>query len=264
MTKRWWSVIAGLLIMLVGVILLLVQLEMITLSGPLWGGIALLGGASIFLALWLGNPTEWWPLIPGCIMAGWGAAALLASLGVADWMVTLIGFGATVLPFVYLFFKLGPSEGWWALIPGGVVGAWGLGTVLGEFGLHDSVVTFVGFVGSAVPFLIIFAMNRKENWWALIPGGVMGLMGVVTTLGRIVGEEWTATFVLLGISLTFLGVFVWNRRQWWALIPAGVLALVGVGVAPVSGAVTILWAVGLMGVGGFLLVRALLPRSGDV
>jgi len=92
----------------------------------------------------------------------------------------------------------------------------------------------------------------------------MGLMGVVTTLGSIVGEEWTATFILLGISLTFLGVFVWNRRQWWALIPAGVLALVGVGVAPVAGALTILWAVGLMAVGGFLLVRALLPRSRDV
>lgn len=263
MAKHWWRVIAGLLIVFVGIILLLVQLEMIILAGPLWGSIALLGGASIFLALWLGNPKEWWPLIPGSIMGGWGVATLLGSLGVADWMVTLIGFGATVLPFVYIFFKLGPREGWWALIPGGVVGAWGLGAVLGVFGMHDAVVTLVGFVGSAVPFLIIFAMNRKENWWALIPGGVMGLMGVVTTLGEIVGDEWTATFVLLGISLAFVVVFVWNRRQWWALIPAGVLALVGVGVAPVAGALTMLWAVGLMGVGGFLLVRALLPRSRD-
>jgi len=261
MAKQWWRVTAGVLIVLVGIILLLVQLEIIAITGPLYGSIALLAGAFIFLALWLGNPEEWWPLIPGCIMGGWGVALLFGSLGLVDWMVTLIGFGATVVPFVYLFFKLGSTEGWWALIPAGVTGAWGLGTVLGQVGLHDAVVTFVGFVGSAVPFLIIFAMNRQENWWALIPGGVMGLMGIVTTLGQIVGEEWTATFIMLGIALTFFGVFIWNRRFWWALIPAGVLTLVGVSVAPVAGALQLTWAVLLIAFGCFLLVRALLPKS---
>ncbi|HAY83957.1 MAG TPA: hypothetical protein DCY42_03260 [Chloroflexi bacterium] len=29
----------------------------------------------------------------------------------------------------------------------------------------------------AIPFLVVYLVNR-QNWWALIPGGITGLMGV--------------------------------------------------------------------------------------
>ena len=68
MRSGWWRVIAGLLIIVAGVLLLLVQFKWITLDGPFWGPLFLLGGAAVFLALWLGDRAEWWPLIPGGVL----------------------------------------------------------------------------------------------------------------------------------------------------------------------------------------------------
>jgi hypothetical protein len=241
MRKDWWRVIAGLLITIVGVILLLSQMKVIVLRGELWGSLALLAGGVIFCALWLSNTQEWWSLIPGLIMGGWGVATLLGIMGLPGWLVALIGFAGSSLPFFYIFLKLGAQEGWWALIPGGILGAWGLASVLGSVGLPEGLVALVGFVGSALPFLFIFFLDRKKNWWALIPGGIMAFMGVVTSLGELVGEAWMGTLVLWGIAVVFLGVFVMGRRNAWALIPAGVLAVVGLGVSPV---LSHLWVIG--------------------
>jgi hypothetical protein len=206
MRSGWWRVIAGLLIIVAGVLLLLVQFEWITLEGPFWGTLFLLGGAAFFLSLWLGDRAEWWPLIPGGVMLAWGLSTVLGNLGLAEWLVTLIGM-----------------------------------------------------VGSSLPFLYIFTRNRKTNWWALIPGGVLLLVGVATVLGELIGGDWVSTLVLLGIALAFALVFLMDRRNWWALIPAGVLAMVAIGVSPL--AVEFLFAVALILFGAYLILRMVLRRS---
>ncbi len=261
MEKHWWRVIAGLLVIIVGVLLLLAQLEWIVLRGAVWGTLALFGGAAIFGSLWLSNPAGWWPLIPGCILLGWGTGLLFDLLGLPGWLVQLVGFTGSALPFFYIFFKQGAKEGWWALIPAGILGAWGVGSLLAGLGLSETLVTLVGFWGSAVPFLLIFALDRRKNWWALIPGGVMAFMGVVLTLGQWLGEEWIPTLILFGIALVFLAIFNVDRRHWWALIPAGVLAIVGIGVGPLGATIWMLWPVVLIAFGVFLIVRTLLWRG---
>jgi hypothetical protein len=261
MRKDLWRIIAGALVTIVGVVLLLSQMEVIVLRGALWGALALLAGGVIFGALWLSNPQEWWPLIPGCIMGGWGLATLLDIVGLPAWLVTLIGFLGSALPFFYIFLKVGAQEGWWALIPGGILGAWGLGSVLGALGLPDALVPLIGFAGSALPFLYIFSLDRKQNWWALIPGGIMAVMGVVSTLGAAVGEQWTATLVLWIIALVFLVVFLLERRNGWALIPAGVLAAVGLGVSPVAPSLSVIGPLALILLGVLVVARTLLRRK---
>jgi len=261
MGKHWWRVMAGLLVIMVGVLLLLAQLEWIVLGGAVWGSLALLAGAAIFGSLWLSNPAEWWPLIPGCIMLGWGVGLLFDALGLPGWLVSLIGFAGSALPFFYIFFKQGVKEGWWALIPAGILSAWGLGSLLAGLGLPEALVNWVGFWGSAIPFLAIFALDRRKNWWALIPGGVMAFMGVVLAMGQWLGEEWIPTLILFGIALVFLVIFVVDRRNWWALIPAGVLAVVGIGVGPLGAAIWMLWPVALILLGVFLIVRTLLEQG---
>ena len=261
MKKDWWRIIAGVLIIVVGVVLLLSQMEVIVLRGEIWGALALLAGGIVFGALWLSNTKEWWPLIPGSIMTCWGLATLLEMLGLPAWLVTLIGFVGSSLPFFYIFLKVGAQEGWWALIPGGIIGAWGLGSVLGGLGLPEALVPLIGFVGSALPFLFIFSMDRKKNWWALIPGGIMAFMGLVTTLGTVVGEEWTATLILWGIALIFVAIFVLDRRNGWALIPAGVMAVVGLALSPVAPSLWVIGPVALILVGVFVVLRTLLWRK---
>jgi hypothetical protein len=149
MKSNLWRVLAGLLIMLVGIVLLASQLGWVTLTGDFWGVVFLLGGGVIFLALWLSNRTQWWPLIPG-----------------------------------------------------GVMGAWGVATLLGMLGLSETLTALVGMVGSATPFLVIYGLDRKANWWALIPAGVLAVVGFgVGPLGSSAWFVFPALLILAGVLL---------------------------------------------------------------
>jgi hypothetical protein len=205
MNRYVWRVVAGLLLIVGGALLLLSQLGLISLSGSLIGSLFLLGGAAFFLTVWLGDTSQWWPVIPAGIMLAWGVSGLLAMLGFPDWLLPLIGFA-----------------------------------------------------GSAFPFLYIFALDRADNWWALIPGGILALMGVAVTLGELVGGDWVAVFVLWGIALAFVLVFLADRRNWWALIPAGVMTIVGLSVSPLGPSMDVLLPGALIVVGLALVLRVLL------
>jgi hypothetical protein len=207
MKSYWWRIVAGLLLMAAGVLLLLAQFEWITLEGPMWGTLFLLGGAAFFLILWLSDRADWWPVIPGGVMLAWGVSTLLGNVGLAGWLVALIGMA-----------------------------------------------------GSALPFLYIFARNRKSNWWALIPGGIMLLVGLATALGELLGGDWVASFVLWGIALAFALVFAADRRNWWALVPAAVMALFGITVSPLMASMSLLLGLGLI-LFGFIVILRILARQ---
>ncbi len=200
-----WRMVAGLLLIAGGVLLLLSELGLIALRGSTVGSLLLIGGAAFFLTLWLSDTSQWWPTIPGGVMLAWGVSGLLGSLGFPDWLLPLLGFA-----------------------------------------------------GSALPFLYIFAKDRSSNWWALIPGGILAMMGVAVTLGELVGGDWVAVFVLWGIAMAFVLVFVANRHNWWALIPAGVLAIVGLGVSPLAPSMELLLPAALIVIGLALVLRVLL------
>jgi hypothetical protein len=197
--------VAGLLLIAGGALLLLSQLGLIALRGSTVGSLLLIGGAAFFFTLWLNDTSEWWPTIPGGVMLAWGVSGLLATFGFPGWLLPL-----------------------------------------------------VGFAGSALPFIYIFATDRADNWWALIPGGILALMGVAVTLGELVGGDWVAAFVLWAIALAFVLVFVADRRNWWALIPAGVMTVVGLSVSPLASSMSLLLPGALIVIGLVLVLRVLL------
>jgi len=136
--------------------------------------------------------------------------------------------------------------------------AWGVSGLLDTLGFPGWFLPLVGFAGSALPFLYIFASDRANNWWALIPGGILSLMGVAVTLGELVGGDWVAAFVLWGIAVAFVLVFAADRRNWWALIPAGVMTIVGLGVSPLAPSMQLLLPGALIVIGLALVLRVLL------
>jgi hypothetical protein len=74
-------------------------------------------------------------------------------------------------------------------------------------------------------FVYTFLANR-ENWWALIPGlTLLGLAGVVAwdSFGPPAARGWSASFLLGGLGLSFLVIFLNDREHWWAVIPGGAL-----------------------------------------
>lgn len=197
--------IAGVLLLITGVIFLLQNFNLWQAGDSLWAGLVALGGV-LFLVEFLRNREAWWAIIP--------AGALL-------------GLTATVIINLLL-----PSASW------------------------DGSV-FLGALG--VSFGIVYLQNRR-HWWALIPGGVLLTLMVVTLLGPEPREVLVSGTLFLGLGLTFAMVALAptpGQPQRWAFIPGGILALLGLlALAGALSAWSWLGPVGLIAVGLFLLFRA--------
>ncbi len=168
------------------------------------------------------------------------------------------------LIFLY-FYSINRSQ-WWALIPGlSLIGvAFTVG--LGAYGPEE--LDFLGGVVVlaviALSFFLIYFGNR-EQWWALIPGGVLLSAALMVGLEPVVGEgvELASVF-LLGTSLTFFVIAflpTTNGRMTWALIPAFVLLIIAavLFLAAVD-ATQFLWALGFIVLGGYMIYRLFSAR----
>lgn len=114
-----------------------------------------------------------------------------------------------------------------SLVGGILLIAVGISLVLQNLGI----ITLGGFLApvlfglGGLAFLYVFLVNR-ENWWALIPGlTLLGLAGVVAwdSFGPPSARGWSASFLLGGIGLSFLVIFLNDLKHWWAIIPGGAL-----------------------------------------
>lgn len=158
-----------------------------------------------------------------------GAFFLVQELGVVPdfppftWALFLAGVS---LVFFATYFVNGVKEWWW-LLPAMACGAVAITITLGEAGYDGSYVAAPIMAGLAIPFIVAYGIDTRNNWWALIPAWVMGVMTVVVLLSDIVAGEIVGTVVLFGIGLPFLFVYLTDRSRWWALIPAGVMGVVG-------------------------------------
>ena len=74
-------------------------------------------------------------------------------------------------------------------------------------------------------FLSVFLGNRTY-WWSLIPGFTLLGIGATILIGSyfpFLDRFLGGAFVLGGIGVAFLAVYLADQRNWWALIPAGVM-----------------------------------------
>lgn len=161
-----------------------------------------------------------------------GAFLLLKNLGVfGAWgevvwggIYALVGLGFLV------WFVLGVQR-WWRAIPGFTLLSTGAlvllqwrGVDLGDWGA--SLILF----GVALGFWAILLVHTA-NWWAVIPAGVLTVLGVLTGLQMQPGNPgWLAIF-LVGLGLVFVLLYVLRVGQEdtrWAGIPAGALLLLGI------------------------------------
>jgi hypothetical protein len=205
-------------------------------------------------------------IVGGVLLIAVGILALLQGIGVlADvapllWAL-IVGAGGAL--FLYIF--LTSRANWWAIIPGFLLlsvgtlialeslfpamsGGWGGALVMGGIGLAFWVVYFL----------------KREHWWAIIPGGVMVTIALVTGLSSVLEGVETGGIFFLGLGLTF-GLLAFlpspEGRMRWALIPAAILLIMGVVI--MAAAVEILnylWPVALILVGVYLVFRVARSR----
>ena len=154
---------------------------------------------------------------------------------------------------------------WWALIPGCILLGVALLIVNGQNEIipaQQAGALFLFSVG--LPFLLIYLVDRRM-WWALIPGGVLSVLALITFVsGGAASGQVIAAIMLFGLAAVFAVLRVATRSSpymGWATWVAVILAVIGALVL-IAGpqAATVVGPAILIGLGLFLLARAYWPR----
>lgn len=203
----------------------------------------------------------------GALLVGAGILVLLQNLGVIRsglallWSVCFLGAGGV---FTYVF--VNDRKNWWAVIPGfALLGIGGL--ILLDWALPVSRGRWGGglFLGAlAAAFWVIYA-NRRDQWWPILPGGVLLTLALVAVLNEGVGVGFdTGSLFMLGLGATFLVLYLLpaaGGKQGWAVYPAVVLIAIGVIIAIASSSLMrFVGPLALMAAGVYLVFRAARPR----
>jgi len=201
------------------------------------------------------------PIIGGILLIAAGVIFLLNNLGMitVNWEM-YIGPLFAVGGLVFLLVFILNTNDWWALIPGFVLIAIGVIIFMNQSLPAGSELwsgaVFLGLLGLA--FLLIYAFHR-DNWWAIIPGGVLLTLAGVTLFpdeGVLAGVVF-----FVGMAATFGLVYILPKpagRLTWALYPAGILLVIGILVfLGAENLMGFIWPVALLIAGGYIVYKAL-------
>ena len=147
--------------------------------------------------------------------------------------------------------------------------------ILGIFTILDSFAFFSGDVIGALflwilatVFILIYIKNN-ERWWALIPGGILFILGFIVLIDefRILDKDLFGFIFLFGLSLIFWFLFLIRddkNKLNWAQIVAMIIMVVSFFVLSdeVDSQITdILFPISVIFCGGYLLVRGMLSTN---
>jgi hypothetical protein len=208
-------VLWGVLLVVGGVLFLLQNLGYLRgFLSLLWALIAVAASAAL-LYVFLTHRDQWWAIIPGCALLGLAGAITLDGLLPAvgrTWSGPLF-LGATALGFLVLYVT--DSERWWALIPGGVLLTLALVSFLSSIfrGLETGGIFFLG-LGLTFGLVSLAPTPRGRQQWALIPGAVLLVVGVVITIASmpLIRYLWPLVLILIGLYLVWR-FFRFQRRR---------------------------------------------------
>lgn len=202
----------------------------------------------------LGSRTFW-----GVVFIFGGILFLLQSLDVLRGGDLFWGLMFGLVGVLFLSGLWGNRRQWWFLVPGmlflGVAASLFSQAILPSKTSDELNGVFIlGSLG--ISFCLIYLIS-PSNWWAIIPGGVMVTLVVVSVLDVAYPEKDTGGIFLIGLGLTFALLAILPRlRMKWAYIPALVLFIVGcIALAAEFSAVNYVWPVLLILVGLYVLVH---------
>jgi hypothetical protein len=213
MNKRGYSsLIWGGMLVLLGLLLLLENLNLFgEWQVPFWS-LFLAAFGLLFLSIYVRDREQWWALIPSLVILGIAVAVFIAEQDlIADYVVATIILAAVGLPFLLIF---ATDRGhWWALIPALTMLGIAAGVFLEGAGAISGTAV-AGFVlgGISLGFLSIYLIDRAQ-WWALIPGGIMGTMAFFFLLATATKYVWPLAIILLGVLLLWGSLHGDGRRR---------------------------------------------------
>lgn len=209
-----------------------------------------------------------WKMIAGILLLLLGGLTLLDTFNLIpglnniwEWLmagVFLLGGGAFLLAL-----RNDRQQNWWAAIPGMVLLGLGLTILVSAFPALEDLggMIFLASIGAA--FWLVYGMNHN-HWWAIIPGGVLFTLALVSGIEDSFRLDGGAVF-FLGLSLTFalLALLPTGNVRWnWPWIPAAVLFALGAVLAlSAENMLQFLLPVGLIIAGLYLVARTFMKQK---
>lgn len=218
MTKRQVNLLLwAALLVVAGLVLLLFNLGALARYEPWvqYGAAAVLAAAGVGMLLsYIWARGAWWRLMPGwTLLALAGMVWLTTRAEVARGWIGALLFVGLALAFAHIYL-VNRQEHWWAIIPGGFMAVLALVIGLSVRVTRLETLGSVLFAGMGLVFGLLFLLaGRRRHWWALIPGAVLVLFGLVVyavdneTQGALL-RWWPAALIVLGAVVAFSATLV--------------------------------------------------------
>jgi hypothetical protein len=226
MKPNRFNLIWGVALIAAGALFLAQNLGYLGTVAPLFWVAFFTGLSLLFFASYFASGIRQWGWLFPALIAGALALTIgLANSGVRASYVGAPILGALAIPFLVAY-ALDLRRNWWALIPAWAMGVLTFITILADHVPGEFIGALVLF-SIGLPFWVVFLSNRRDNWWALIPGSIMLVLGAIPLLTMRVSGELLGALIMFLFAVPFLVVYFWSRANWWALIPGGAMASIG-------------------------------------
>ncbi|MFZ0544501.1 MAG: hypothetical protein WAM60_03650 [Candidatus Promineifilaceae bacterium] len=169
-------------------------------------------------------------LIWGAMLIILGSVFLIQSLGLIPEFSALVwtAFLSVICLFLVAAYLFSGIKNWGWLFPIFITGGLALAAGLSLTTINSLWLGAIFMASISTPFWIVFLLNPKENWWALIPGWATAVLTLVILVSDWWAGETIGALVMWSIALPFLVVYLRNRTYWWALIPGFIMVGMGI------------------------------------
>lgn len=169
-------------------------------------------------------------MLPGILLIIIGFIFLLNNLNIID--ITFSGtfitgsiFFLGFLIFIGIYIGEGRRE-FWPLIPGFIFLGLAVHITSNYIGIDNKIGAGLLILFIGMSFLSVFILH-PENWWAIIPGGIVTSISLVIFYSNSFGVG----LMFLGMGCTFLILYPILKNtapnSWWTFIPGGILGAMG-------------------------------------
>lgn len=147
------------------------------------------------------NRENWWALIPGGTLLAVGLNILLSAVApnFGDMIGGSIILGGIGLSFWLVF--LNRRAFWWAVIPAGILSSLAIVSLMDELFPYGDTDGFF-LIGFGMTFLLLAFLPDYGNTlrWALIPGGILTLIGIIKLpfMGALFTVIWPLALIAAG------------------------------------------------------------------
>ncbi len=214
--------------------------------------------------------TNWNAIVWSLILIIGGIVLLLFNVGILKPYQAEVSLAVAALIAAAGLYFLGrfiiKVKTWWPTIPGfTLLSMAAIVYLAGHQPVNGILLASLLFVGLGLAFLVIFIIDRKQNWWAWITSGTLFTMiGTLYISSRAAAPTTIGAEIFGGIAIVFALLYLvvpLRQRLWWTLVQAGTMALAAIIVflfgQDQNNLLVQLWPVLLVVIGVFIIGRQL-------